>query len=87
MSNRELLRFGDYEISKPERLLFRKGQVVPLQARPFDLLHYLLDNRDRVISRDELLRTVWRGVRVNEQAQRFAVHAVRRAIGEQVLHE
>src|SRR5687767_307082 len=79
---RTVLRFGEYEVSTLERLLMRRGRVVPLQARPFDLLVYLIDNRNRVISRDELLRTVWRGVRVNEQAQRFAVHAVRRAIGD-----
>ena len=79
---REVFRFGEYEVSKPERLLLRTGHVVSLQSRPFDLLLYLIENRNRVISREELLRTVWRGVRVNEQAMRFAVHAVRRAIGD-----
>jgi DNA-binding winged helix-turn-helix (wHTH) protein len=79
---REVLRFEDCELSKAERLLLRNGHAVPLQARPFDLLAYLVDNRDRVISRDEILHNVWRGVRVNEEAVRFSVHAIRRAIGD-----
>src|SRR5258706_2921753 len=76
----EIIRFGDFELSRSERLLRRNGEVVRLQARPFDLLVYLIENRDRVISREELLKNVWNGVRVNEQAQRFAVHSIRRAI-------
>src|SRR5436305_12098517 len=80
--DREVLEFGGYELSRAERLLLRNNRVVSLQARPFDLLLYLIDHRNRVISRDELLQTVWRGVCVNEQALRFAVHAVRRAIGD-----
>src|SRR5687767_2795327 len=78
----EVLRFEDCELSKAERLLIRSGRIVPLQARPFDLLAYLVDNRDRVIPRDEILNKVWRGVRVNEEALRFSVHAIRRAIGD-----
>ena len=77
-----ILQFGEYELSKAERTLLRRGRVVSLQARPFDLLVYLLENRDRVITRDELLLNVWRGVRVNEQALRFALHSVRQAIGD-----
>ncbi len=77
-----VVRFGEYELSRSERLLLRRGRVVQLQARPLDLLFYLIDNRNRVVSREELHRTVWKGVRVNEQALRFAVHAVRRAIGD-----
>jgi DNA-binding winged helix-turn-helix (wHTH) protein len=78
----DVVRFGDCEVSRAERLLRRSGRIVPLQARPFDLLLYLIENRDRVISRDELLKHVWKGISVNEQAQRFAVHSIRRAIGD-----
>jgi eukaryotic-like serine/threonine-protein kinase len=78
----DVLRFEDCELSKAERLLLRNGRAVPLQARPFDLLAYLAENRNRVISRDEILQKVWKGVRVNEEAIRFSVHAIRRAIGD-----
>ena len=78
----DVMRFGDCEISRLKRVLMRSGEPVALQSRPFDLLLYLVDHPGRVISRDELLATVWHGVRVNEQALRFALHAIRRAVGD-----
>src|SRR5262245_8136996 len=78
----EIIRFGEFKLSTSERLLLRNDQVVQIQARPFDLLVHLLENRHRVVNRDELHRVVWKGVRVNEQAVRVAVHAARRAVGD-----
>lgn len=75
-------RFGDFELNAAARRLLRGGRPVPLQPKPFALLLYLVRHRDRVVPREELLAEVWPGVQVNPQALGFALHAVRRAVGD-----
>ena len=47
--------FGEYFLDVDRRELRCSGAVVPLRAQVFDLLLYLLRNRDRVVSKDDLL--------------------------------
>ncbi len=42
-----------------QRLVLRKGKRVPLSAREFELLRYLITHRNEVVSREQLLRDVW----------------------------
>lgn len=57
------------------------GQVVPLTARAFDVLECLVGQSHRVVSKDELLATVWAGRVVEENNLTQAVAALRRAFG------
>ena len=58
--------FDSYTLDGDKREL-REGQlVVQLQPRVFDLLEFLLRNRDRVVSKDEMLAAVWGGRIVSE---------------------
>jgi len=79
---RRIIRFADCALNLQQRVLVRNGIPVDLQPRPFSLLEHLIENRDRVVSRDEITERVWNGTAVNGQALRFAVHAVRRAVGD-----
>ena len=55
----EEFTFGDVTVRLRQRLVTRKGRRVPLSAREFELLRYLLAHRNEVVSREQLLRDVW----------------------------
>lgn len=50
---------GDLSIRLRQRLVLRRGRRVPLSAREFELLRYLVAHRNEVVSREQLLRDVW----------------------------
>ena len=75
-------RFADYEIDIDQCELRRDGTVVPVEPQVFDLLVYLVRNRDRIISKDELIDAVWHGRIVSETALSSRISAARRAIGD-----
>lgn len=53
------LTFGDVTVNLRQRLVRRKGRRVPMSAREFELLRYLLAHRNEIVSREQLLRDVW----------------------------
>ena len=53
------LRAGDLEMDLLKRMVTRNGRPVDLQPREFQLLEYLLRNKDRVVTRTMLLEAVW----------------------------
>ncbi len=55
------LLFGRFELLPAERRLLDGGVPVSLGSRAFDLLVALVENNDRVVSKDELLQLVWPG--------------------------
>lgn len=55
----DLLRLADLEMDVAGRSVSREGRELTLTAREFDLLHYLLRNQGRVVSREMLARDVW----------------------------
>jgi DNA-binding winged helix-turn-helix (wHTH) protein len=76
------LRFDEFELDPSARELRRAGVRVPLQPKAFDLLAYLARNRDRVVSRRELLDAVWPGVHVTGASVGRAVKSARAALGD-----
>jgi TolB-like protein len=75
-------RFGDCELDPSRRELYRGGTVSAVEPQVFDLLLYLIQHRERVISKDELISTVWRGRMVSESALFNRINAARSAIGD-----
>jgi TolB-like protein/class 3 adenylate cyclase len=76
------LVFGDYALDVDRRELSRVGEPVALAPQVFDLLVYLVRNRDRVVSKDDLIEAVWGGRIVSESALTTRLNAVRTAIGD-----
>jgi DNA-binding winged helix-turn-helix (wHTH) protein/tetratricopeptide (TPR) repeat protein len=74
--------FGDHVLDTERRELRRRDTVVALEPQVFDLLVYLVENRDRVVSRDDLVEAVWGGRIVSESAITTRVNAARRAVGD-----
>ena len=62
--------------------MWRGGEPVTLQPQVFDLLLYLLRNRDRVVSKDDLIAHVWNGRIVSDSTLTSRINAVRTAIGD-----
>lgn len=77
-----LFAFGDYSLDARRRELRRGGELVAIEPQVFDLLVYLIQNRDRVVSKDDLLAGVWGGRIVSESTLTSRINAARRAVGD-----
>jgi DNA-binding winged helix-turn-helix (wHTH) protein/TolB-like protein len=77
-------RFATYCLDTRSRELREgEGAPLPLTSKAFDTLAYLIEHRDHVVSRDELLGAVWAGRIVEENTLTQAIAALRRALGTQ----
>jgi TolB-like protein len=78
------VRFGfkDCVLELERRELTRGSEAVSIGPKVFDLLVYLVQNRERVVSKDDLLDAVWGGRIVSESTLTSHINAVRRAIGD-----
>src|SRR5215470_9836302 len=74
--------FGGYVLDPERRELTHRAKVVPIGPQVFDLLLHLVGNRDRVVSKDDLLQAVWSGRIVSESTITSHINAVRKAIGD-----
>jgi DNA-binding winged helix-turn-helix (wHTH) protein/tetratricopeptide (TPR) repeat protein len=72
--------FGEFELDPGSFELRNGGQVVPLQPKVFELICYLLERRDRVVGRRELLEALWPDVHVSESALAWCVSQARKAL-------
>jgi TolB-like protein len=77
-----IFRFGNYEVDLVQQELRRDGMLVPIEPQVFDVLAYLLQNRDRLVSKEELFESVWDGRVVSDATLSSRISAVRRAIGD-----
>ena len=64
------------------RELHRATDVVVVTPQVFDLLDYLIQNRERVVSKDDLISAVWNGRIVSDAALTTRLNAARSAIGD-----
>ena len=75
-------RFADFEIDVARHELRRRGELVPIEPQVFDLLVHLIRNRNRIVSKNELIDTIWMGRVVSEETLSSRVSAARRAIDD-----
>jgi DNA-binding winged helix-turn-helix (wHTH) protein/pimeloyl-ACP methyl ester carboxylesterase len=75
--------FFEENVLDPERRELRcQGKLVSVEPQVFDLLVFLIRNRDRVVSKDDLIAGVWDGRIVSESTLASRINAARRAIGD-----
>jgi TolB-like protein len=74
--------FDNQTLDTERRELLRDGTAIPVQPQVFDLLVYLLQNRDRVVSKEDLIGLVWAGRTVSDSTFTSRVNAARTAIGD-----
>jgi TolB-like protein len=74
--------FEDFTLDTGRRELRRGAARVPISPQAFDLLEYLIQNRGRVLSKDDLITSIWDGRVVSESALSTRINAARCAIGD-----
>jgi DNA-binding response OmpR family regulator len=75
-----LYRFADYELDTQRRELRRAGQPVTIEPKVFEVLLYLLQHRERVVTKEELLAHCWPGTFVSDAALSRCLAKVRKAV-------
>lgn len=79
---RPVLAFGDFTVQPRLQRLVRDGCIVPLKPKAYDLLCRLLDHRDRVVSRAELMDWLWPRQDVDEANLSQTIYELRRALND-----
>ena len=74
--------FVDHTLDTNRRELRHASDALAVEPQVFDLLVYLVENRDRVVSKDELIASVWGGRIVSDSTLSSRINAARRAIGD-----
>jgi adenylate cyclase len=74
--------FEDYAFDPDRRELYRGADVVRIAPQVFDLLDYLIRNREGVVSKDDLINAVWNGRSVSDAALTTRLNVARSAIGD-----
>lgn len=77
-----IFSFGDHLLDTERRELRRGGGPVALEPQVFDLLVYLLQNRERVVSKDDMIDGIWGGRIVSDSALTTRLNAVRKAVND-----
>jgi TolB-like protein/tetratricopeptide (TPR) repeat protein len=74
--------FEDYSLDIDRRELRRGTNLVPVEPQVFDILQYLICNRQRVVGKDDLVGAVWGGRIVSESTVSSRITAARQAVGD-----
>src|SRR3954453_3457057 len=74
--------FEEYAFDTDRRELHRGADVVSVAPQVFDLLDYLIRNRERVVSKDDLINAIWNGRIVSDAALTTRLNAARSALGD-----
>ncbi|MFZ0068420.1 MAG: alpha/beta fold hydrolase [Pseudolabrys sp.] len=77
-----LFLFEDFALDCERRELRAGGAMIPVEPQVFDILVHLVENRDRVVSKDDLIASVWNGRIVSDSTLDSRINAVRKAVGD-----
>ncbi|MBC8241227.1 MAG: winged helix-turn-helix domain-containing protein [Alphaproteobacteria bacterium] len=78
------LAFGNCVLDLEQRKLFRDGELVHMRAKVFEILSYLIAERDRIVGRDELMSHIWSNVTVSDSTLSSSIHGARKVVGNDV---
>ena len=82
LTEKEIYEFGSFSLDPTERVILRDGTPVPLTPKVFDTLVYLVCNRGRLLTKDELLKEIWPNTFVEEVNLAVNISALRKVFGE-----
>jgi DNA-binding winged helix-turn-helix (wHTH) protein len=74
--------FPPFCLDPANELLWRDDQLLPLPPKPFAVLRYLIEQRERLVPKAELLHALWPGTVVSAGALKVCVRAIRAALGD-----
>lgn len=78
-------RFGEFKLLPGERLLFRRGVEQALTARAFQVLVVFVERAGQLLAKDELLKSVWAGLVVEENNLAVQVGVLRKLLGTESI--
>jgi DNA-binding winged helix-turn-helix (wHTH) protein len=81
-SRRLIYAFEHYLLDTDRRELWRGAETVAVAPQIFDILEYLIRNRYRVVTNDDLIAAVWSGRIVSESTLSSCISAIRHAVGD-----
>ena len=77
-----IYQYGDCSLDTGGLELKRAGELVALEPQVFRLIVYLIENRDRVVTKEELFEKVWDRRFVSDGALTTSINLVRKAVGD-----
>ena len=83
----DLYRFGSWELDLARRRVMRRGEVVALRRKVFEVLAYFVRHPGRLVTREELLAAVWPGVSVCDTTLATTIHEVRSRLAKVGDHD
>jgi DNA-binding winged helix-turn-helix (wHTH) protein/Tol biopolymer transport system component len=78
--------FDEFTLDVETRRLLRGGVATPLPSRAFDALVYLLERRERLVQKNELIDAIWADVVVTDDSLTHAISVLRRALADERAH-
>lgn len=82
LMQKEIYEFGSFSLDPAERVILRDGEPLALTPKVFDTLVYLVRNRGRLLTKDELLKGIWPDTFVEEVNLAVNISTLRKAFGE-----
>ena len=82
MNGGPIYECGDIRLDAGRMVVTRSGEVVELEPKAFDVLRFLIEHRDRLATKDELLDVVWGDTFVTPNVLTRAIAQIRKAIGD-----
>ena len=79
--------FADHTLDTDTRELRRGNVPIAVEPQVFDVLRFLLENRERVVSKSDLFESVWRGRTVADSTLASRIDAARRAVGDNATEQ
>jgi DNA-binding winged helix-turn-helix (wHTH) protein/TolB-like protein len=77
-----IYRFDTFSLDTEKFVIFNGSDKLSLEPRVFDLMLYLIENRDRLVSKDELIESLWGGRVITDSALNTCIRSVRRALDD-----
>jgi DNA-binding winged helix-turn-helix (wHTH) protein/Tol biopolymer transport system component len=78
--------FGEFRIDVGLRKLWQNDAAVQIPSRAFDALVYLIEHRDRLVQKDEIIAAIWQDVVVTDDSLIHAISVLRRALTDERQH-
>ncbi len=81
------LVFADFVLDTDRRELRRSSELIAVEPQVYDLLLYLVRHHDRVVTKDDLIASVWGGRITSDATMTSRIYAARKAIGDSGQHQ
>src|SRR2546421_13031073 len=82
MKEKQIYQFDDFKVDPNTFQATKSGRILSLEPKALEVLIFLIDNRGRVVEKDELLNAVWKDAFVTQNAMTRVIAQLRKALGD-----